>query len=96
MKIPGDESQLQSTCGTRFVKTIKYECLNHFVFGERHVRYVINELVEHYSAERFQQGIGGQTVKSRADTANDNGIAGPVVCRSRLGSLLNYYHREAA
>ena len=81
----------------RFVKTIKYECLNHFVFfGERHVRHVINEFVEHYSAERFHQGVGGQLVRRRADTANDNGTAGPVVCRSRLGSLLNYYHREAA
>jgi putative transposase len=81
----------------RFVKTIKYECLNHFVFfGERHLRHVINEFVQHYLAERFHQGIGGQLVNSRADTANDNGTSGRVVCRSRLGSLLNYYHRQAA
>jgi hypothetical protein len=27
---------------------------------------------------------------------NDNGSDGKVACRSRLGGLLNYYHREAA
>jgi hypothetical protein len=81
----------------RFVKTIKYECLNHFVFfGERHLRHVINEFMEHYLGERFHQGIGGQLVKSRSGPANDNESAGPIACRSRLGSLLNYYHREAA
>jgi hypothetical protein len=27
---------------------------------------------------------------------NDNGADGKVACRSRLGGLLNYYHRKAA
>jgi hypothetical protein len=27
---------------------------------------------------------------------NDNSTAGAIECRSRLGGLLNYYHREAA
>jgi hypothetical protein len=27
---------------------------------------------------------------------NDNGADGKVACRSRLGGLLSYYHREAA
>jgi transposase len=81
----------------RFVKTIKYECLNHFVFfGERHLRYVVKEFNDHYLTERFHQGIGGQLVRVQAGPANDNGTGGPIVCRSRLGSLLNYYHREAA
>jgi hypothetical protein len=78
-------------------KLVRYECLNHFVFfGERHLRHVISEFVEHYLGERFHQGIDGQVVKTRAGFANDNGTAGPAVCRSRLGTLLNYYHREAA
>ena len=46
--------------------------------------------------ESFHQGIDGQLVKTRAGFANDNGTDGPIVCRSRLGTLLNYYHREAA
>ena len=47
----------------RFVKTIKYECLNEFIFfGERHLRYVVKEFMAHYLAERFHQGIGGQII----------------------------------
>ena len=80
----------------RFVKTIKYECLNSFViFGERHLRHLIKEFVEHYMTERFHQGIGGQLIRNVGPT-NDNGADGKVACRSRLGGLLNYYHREAA
>jgi putative transposase len=81
----------------RFVRTIKYECLNNFVFfGERHLRYVVKEFVDHYQTERFHQGIGGQLIKGQSVSANDNGTTDQIVCRSRLGSLLNYYHREAA
>jgi hypothetical protein len=45
--------------------------------------------------ERFHQGIGGQLIKNVGST-NDNGADSKVACRSRLGGLLNYYHREAA
>jgi len=81
----------------RFVKTIKYECLNAFIFfGERHLRYVVKEFMAHYLAERFHQGLGGQLIKAQAGSANDNGTNGAIMRRSRLGSFLNYYHREAA
>ena len=81
----------------RFVKTIKYECLNQFiVFGERHLRRLIKEFVDHYHAERFHQGLGGQLIMKQVGPTNDNGAAGKVVRRSRLGGMLNYYSREAA
>lgn len=81
----------------RFVKTIKYECLNQFIFfGERHLRYVLKEFVAHYLTERFHQGLDGQLVTSAVRSANDNGTTDPIVCRSRLGGMLNYYHRVAA
>ena len=82
----------------RFVKTIKHECLNEFIFfGERHLRYVVKEFMAHYLAERFHQGIGGQLVNGQAGSANDNGTNGArIACRSRLGGFLNYYHRQAA
>lgn len=81
----------------RPVKTVKYECLNHFVFfGERHLSYVVKEFEDHYLTKRFYQGLDGQLIKAHAGSANDNGTTDPIVCRSRLGSLLNYYHREAA
>ena len=41
----------------RFVRTIKFECLNHLVlFGERHLRYVVKEFIAHYHRERFRLG----------------------------------------
>jgi hypothetical protein len=81
----------------RFVKTIKYERLHHFIiFGERHLRRLIKEFVEHYMTERFHQGLGGQLIRKQVGPTNDNGAAGKVVRRSRLGGMLNYYHREAA
>jgi hypothetical protein len=95
VKIPAQSPNCNSYA-ERFVKTIKYECLNHFViFGERHLRYLIKEFVEHYMTERFHQGIGGQLIRNVGPTS-DNGADGKVACRSRLGGLLNYYHREAA
>jgi putative transposase len=66
------------------------------IFGERHLRYLIKEFVEHYLTERFHQGIGGQLIRRQPVSANDNGATGKVACRSRLGGLLNYYQRKAA
>jgi hypothetical protein len=54
------------------------------------------EFVEHYHTERFHQGIGGQLIKSQPGSANDSGSNGSIACRSRLGGLLNFYHRKAA
>jgi hypothetical protein len=47
-------------------------------------------------AIRFHQGLGGQLIKKGTATANDNAASDKVVCRSRLGGMLNYYYREAA
>jgi hypothetical protein len=71
--------------------------LNHFVFlGERHLRYVVKEFMAHYHAERFHQGLGGRLIVKGVEPANDKGTSGSVVCRSRLGGILNFYLREAA
>ena len=70
------------------------ECLHHFViFGERHLRFVPKEFMAHYHGERFHQGLGGQLIEHSDD---ENRTSGKVVCRSRLGGILNFYHREAA
>ena len=95
MKIPA-QSPNCNPYADRFVKAIKYEGRNQFViFGERHLRYMIKEFVEHYHAERFHQGIGGQLIRDVGPT-NDSGADGKVACRSRLGGILNFYYREAA
>jgi putative transposase len=79
----------------RFVRTIRSECLDQFViFGERHLRYLVRQFLD--LTERFHQGLGGQIIMQPGDCANDNGATGTITCRSRLGGLLNFYHREAA
>ncbi len=80
----------------RFVKSIKYECLNNFLFfGERHLRHVIKEYMAHYLAERYHQALDGQLIRP-VKFANDRKVDGPIRCRQRLGGMLQFYYREAA
>jgi len=81
----------------RFVKTVRSECLDHFViFGERHLRHLLLEFVVHYQGERFYQGLDGKLVRPPAAASNDNGSGAGIQSRSRLCGLLNFYHRGAA
>jgi hypothetical protein len=76
---------------------MRTECLDQFViFGERHLRYLVKQFLAHYLTGRYHQGLGGQLVLPDKFPSNDNARLGPIRCRSRLGGLLNYYHREAA
>jgi hypothetical protein len=56
----------------------------------------VKEFMAHYLTERFHQGLGGDLIKKEPVVANENGACGKVVCRSRLGGILNFYLREAA
>lgn len=96
VKIPA-QSPNCNAYAERFVKTVRDECLNHLVlFGERHLRHVIKEFMAHYHMERFHQGLGGQLVERQSPSATGQVARGKVVCRSRLGGMLNHYYREAA
>ena len=78
----------------RFVWSIKHECLNRMIlFGERHVRYVVQTYVEHYLQERPHQGLGNRRV---IEPTEPQPTEGPVLCRERLGGLLKTYYRSAA
>jgi hypothetical protein len=63
------------------------------LFGERSLRRVLREYVEHFHAERNHQGKGN-VLRFPRDTNIRR--EGPVQCRERLGGLLRYYHQEAA
>ena len=64
----------------RFVRSIKHECLRHIVpLGERHLRAVVREFVEHYHAERNHQGLGNVIPFPSRDSASPVGR----VCRAR-------------
>ena len=82
----------------RFVKTVRTECLDHFViFGERHLRHLLKEFMGHYLTERYHQGIGSQIIRPKASPSNDNNATSGAIGRvSHLGGLLNYYRRKAA
>ena len=78
----------------RFVRSIKYECLDRMIFiGQASLRRAVAEYVDHYHVERNHQGLGNRLIyRTVAIAAND----GPTYRRRRLGGMLNFYYREAA
>jgi putative transposase len=77
----------------RWVRSVKEECLSKVIlFGERSLRRMLSNYVDHFHAERNHQGKGNVLLFPRA---NDRQREGPVRGRERLGGLLRYYHQEA-
>jgi transposase InsO family protein len=92
LKLPAHSPNLNAYA-ERFVLSIKTECLGKIVpLGERHLRLVLSEYVEHYHTERNHQGLDGRLL-AEVPLAEKRDDRDPVVCRQRLGGLLNYYHR---
>ena len=78
----------------RWVRSVKEEALSRVIlFGERSLRHVLSEYVEHYHAERCHQGLGNVIPFPSRQPANDR--EGPIECRERLGGLLKYYYGKA-
>lgn len=93
-KLPAKSPNLNAHA-ERFVRTARETLSQHIFFGERHLRHVLAETMEHYHAERHHQGLGGTLI--RPLIANDNtNRDGQIVCRERLGGLLRFYSRTAA
>ena len=78
----------------RWVRSVKEECLSKVIlFGERSLRRALTEYIQHYHAERNQQGRDNVLLFPGTTQVNPEG---PLRCRDRLGGLLRYYHQEAA
>ncbi len=60
--------------------------------GDRHLRRMIAEYVEHYHRERNHQGLANELIEGVSTGARN---LGRVRRRQRLGGLLNYYYRAA-
>jgi putative transposase len=76
----------------RFVGSIKSECLRHIVpIGERHLRAVVQEYVEHYHHERNHQGLDNVIPMPLGQSGK-----GAIRRHERLGGVLGHYRREAA
>jgi putative transposase len=78
----------------RFVGSVRCDCLARVIpLGERHLRQLVIEYVDHYHAERNHQGLRNTLI---APMNNNAANSRSIVRRQRLGGLLNFYHREAA
>ena len=75
----------------RWVCSIKEDCLNHLIFlGEGSLRNAVPEYVNFYNHERPHQGLENELVESQlAEFSAEDGVK----VKSRLGGLLNFYHR---
>jgi transposase InsO family protein len=93
LKLPKQSPNLNAYSES-WVRTIKRECLHKMIlFGEKHVRHVVEQFVEHYNLERPHSGIEHGTPVPCEQFSPDEG---PVACKKRLGGLLRSYYRQAA
>ncbi len=95
MKLPPQSPNLNSFC-ERWVLSVKSECISGLIFfGEESLLKTLKEYIIHYHWERNHQGKDNRLLfpKDGYDPTKKNGR---ITCRSHLGGVLNYYHREAA
>ena len=79
----------------RWIRSVKDETLSRLIlFGERSLRYALNEYVTHYHTERPHQGKGNVVLMPLPPYRAER--QGPIRCHERLGGLLKYYAQEAA
>lgn len=93
----------------RFIQTLQQECLDYFiVFGEKHMDYLVSEMVSHYHEERPHQAKGNDPLtpppsprptqgnRMKEQPPPEVAPLSQIACRQRLGGLLKHYYREAA
>jgi transposase InsO family protein len=91
--LPPQSPNLNAHC-ERFVRSIKEEALDRMIcMGEAPLRYAIRCYLSHYHAERNHQGLDNALITPEPEMAWSSSR---VKCRTHLGGLLSYYHREAA
>jgi putative transposase len=79
----------------RWVRSIKDECLSKLIlFGEKSLRRVVSQYLEHYHQERNHQGKDNLLLFP-VPVPCQRAHRGAIRCRERLGGLLNYYSRAA-
>ena len=71
-----------------FVGTIKRECLNHFfIFGEKHLKYIVREYIRYYDTKRPHTGMGNEPLDYKPKKHS-----GKLECESTLGGLIKHYY----
>src|SRR5262245_25132281 len=93
MPIPARSPNLNAHA-ERWVRSIKEECLSKLIlFGEKSLRRVVSNFLEHYHQERNHQGKDNLLLFPVP--MPEASSRGAICCRERLGGLLNYYSRAA-
>lgn len=78
----------------RFVRTVRQECLDRtLVFGQRHLERILRDFVRHYNTERPHRALFLETPEPQPGIKL---TAGKVERVTKLGELINEYHRVAA
>jgi hypothetical protein len=81
----------------RFVQGLKQERRSHLlIFGEAHLRHLLSSYLAHYHIDRPPQGLDNRTPCGPPPPPEGDIDPAEVECRSRLGGMLNSYHRKAA
>ena len=74
----------------RFIRSIKHECLyKMIIFGEKHLRYCIEQYCEFYHTSRPHGGLDYDMIEPPPKGK------GKVVCKEWLGGILKSWHRAA-
>ncbi len=91
IKLPAKSPDLNSIA-ERYVKSVKYECLNFLILSSvKQLEYALNQYQLYYHHERIHQSLGRIIEpKHKIDDTSE------IVCIERLGGLLKSYHRLAA
>ena len=93
VKLPARSPNLNSFA-ERWIQSLQRECLDKLIlFGERSLRHVLREYLEHYHQERNHQGLGNRLIEESKKTQYEHH---GIECRQRLGGLLKFYYRSAA
>ena len=78
----------------QFHGSFKWEAADRAIlFGEVHLRRVVDEYLVHYDHERDHQGLEGRIIQSGKEAGI---VSGRIVRRERLGGMFHYYYRDAA
>jgi putative transposase len=91
IKLPARSPDLNSIA-ERYVKSVKYECLNYLILSSvKQLEYALDQYQQYYHHERIHQSLG-RIIEPKHKT--DHGAE--IKCVERLGGLLKSYHRLAA
>ncbi len=91
VKLPARSPDL-NCYAERFVKSVKFECLNHLILSSvQQLEYTLDHYCEYYHHERIHQSLG-RIVEPKYELDDQ----AEIQCIERLGGLLKSYHRLAA